>query len=89
MIVLVAALLGLLAATQDAPIVKSEFIFERAPFPSAHASTIVETHDGLVAAWFGGTRERHPVNPALVRQLSQAHAARLPRPLDALHRWSK
>jgi predicted neuraminidase len=42
------------------PIVTSEFIFERAPFPSAHASTIVETRDGLVAAWFGGTRERNP-----------------------------
>jgi hypothetical protein len=26
-------------------------------FASAHASTIVETSDGLVAAWFGGTRE--------------------------------
>jgi predicted neuraminidase len=42
------------------PIVRSEFIFERAPFPSAHASTIVETRDGLVAAWFGGTKERDP-----------------------------
>ena len=31
-----------------------------APFPSAHASTIVETPAGLVAAWFGGTREKHP-----------------------------
>jgi len=41
-------------------IVKSEFIFERAPFPSAHASTIVETRAGFVAAWFGGTRERDP-----------------------------
>ena len=41
-------------------IVTSEFIFERAPFPSAHASTIVETRDGLVAAWFGGTKERDP-----------------------------
>jgi predicted neuraminidase len=38
----------------------SEFVFERAPFPSAHASTIVETRGGLVAAWFGGTRERDP-----------------------------
>jgi predicted neuraminidase len=41
-------------------IVASEFIYERAPFPSAHASTIVETRGGLVAAWFGGTREKHP-----------------------------
>ena len=37
-----------------------EFIFTAAPFPSAHASTIVETPSGLVAAWFGGTREKHP-----------------------------
>lgn len=41
-------------------LVKSEFVFEHAPFPSAHASTIVETRSGLVAAWFGGTRERDP-----------------------------
>jgi predicted neuraminidase len=41
------------------PIVSAEFIFESAPFPSSHASTIVETNTGLVAAWFGGTREGH------------------------------
>jgi len=40
-----------------APPTTSEFIFETAPFASAHASTIAETRDGLVAAWFGGTRE--------------------------------
>jgi len=34
-----------------------EFIFMSAPFPSVHASTIAETRDGLVTAWFGGTRE--------------------------------
>jgi len=39
---------------------KSEFIYETAPFPQCHASTIAETKDGLVAAWFGGTRERAP-----------------------------
>jgi predicted neuraminidase len=41
-------------------IVKAEFIFEQAPFPSCHASTIAETKAGLVAAWFGGTREKSP-----------------------------
>jgi predicted neuraminidase len=41
-------------------IVLSEFIFDKAPFPSCHASTVVETKHGLVAAWFGGTRERAP-----------------------------
>ena len=39
------------------PSPSGEFIFESAPFASAHASTIVETDDGLVAAWFGGTKE--------------------------------
>ncbi len=41
-------------------IVKSEFIYDTASFPSCHASTIVETESGLVAAWFGGTAERNP-----------------------------
>src|SRR5688500_16828016 len=41
-------------------LVKREFIFESAPFPSSHASTIVETHGGLLAAWFGGTDEGEP-----------------------------
>ncbi len=38
-------------------IAKSEFIYERAPFPSCHASTVAETKSGLIAAWFGGTDE--------------------------------
>ncbi len=41
-------------------IVKSTFIFETAPFASAHASTIAETREGLVAAWFAGTKEGAP-----------------------------
>ena len=39
----------------DPAIVVREFLYEQAPFPSCHASTIAETPDGLVAAWFGGT----------------------------------
>jgi predicted neuraminidase len=48
-------------AIAESPIVSSEFVFETAPFPSCHASTIAETADGtLVAAWFGGKREKSP-----------------------------
>jgi len=61
-------LAGVLLATAFSPwilaqqpgVMKTEFIFETAPFPSCHASTIVETTSGLVAAWFGGTAERNP-----------------------------
>lgn len=38
-------------------IVTDEFIFDTASFPSSHSATIAETPEGLVAAWFGGTRE--------------------------------
>ena len=40
------------------PAIDQEFIFTSAPFPSCHASTIVELHNGgFLAAWFGGTKE--------------------------------
>jgi predicted neuraminidase len=48
------------AAAPADGVVKSEFIFTKAPFPSCHASTMAETKSGLVAAWFGGTAERNP-----------------------------
>ncbi|WP_090655898.1 sialidase family protein [Parafilimonas terrae] len=41
-------------------IITDEFIYDTAPYPSCHASTIAETPAGLVAAWFGGTAERNP-----------------------------
>ena len=42
-------------------LVTHEFIYEKASYPSCHASTIVESgQGGLVAAWFGGTAEKNP-----------------------------
>ena len=42
-------------------ILSSEFIYESAPFPACHASTICETQRGeFLAAWFGGTAESNP-----------------------------
>jgi predicted neuraminidase len=42
-------------------VVSSSFINENAPYPSCHASTIVEITPGVLgAAWFGGLYERHP-----------------------------
>jgi predicted neuraminidase len=50
---------SLLSPAAD-PLLKKEFLYESAPFPSCHASTIAETPTGLVAAWFGGTAEKDP-----------------------------
>jgi alpha-L-rhamnosidase len=41
-------------------ILKDEFIYEKASYPECHAATIAETPKGLVASWFGGTKERNP-----------------------------
>lgn len=40
-------------------ILVDEFIYEKAPFPECHASTIAETPEGLIVAWFGGMKERY------------------------------
>ncbi|XZE32792.1 sialidase family protein [Pirellulaceae bacterium SH501] len=53
------ALLPSSARAQEFVKVSEEFIYEIAPFPSCHASTIEEAADGtLVTAWFGGLYEK-------------------------------
>ena len=42
---------------QFAGYLDDEFVFSKAPFKQCHASTICQTSRGLVAAWFGGTKE--------------------------------
>ena len=54
-------LLPLPGRAGNAAVLRSEFVFERAPFRQCHASTIAETAPGrLAVAWFGGTREGNP-----------------------------
>ena len=36
------------------------YTLEARPTPQCHASTLAETREGLIAAWFGGTHEKHP-----------------------------
>jgi predicted neuraminidase len=48
------------AARAQAPqgaVVKTEFIADEMPTPSCHASTIAQSGDALVCAWFGGKAE--------------------------------
>lgn len=49
------------AATPHPAVRSAGFLYEQAPFPQCHASTLVETSAGtLLAAFFGGTHEKHP-----------------------------
>jgi len=57
---ILSVLAGAVAAADQPGMVRAEFIYETASFPSCHASTIAEGQRGLVAAWFGGTREGNP-----------------------------
>ena len=60
-LIIAALLTGFGPLADDPAIVFQEFIYESGPYPSVHASTIVETPQReLVAAWFGGQRERSP-----------------------------
>lgn len=45
------------AFAQSNSIVQRGYIYEKAPFIECHASTLAYTPKGLVAAWFGGTKE--------------------------------
>lgn len=49
-----------IAFSQSVNVISAGFIYENAPFPSCHASTVVETPDGIAAAWFGGKHENNP-----------------------------
>ncbi len=68
LVILIVALRFSTACFADNPfkgsnaIIASEFIYKKedVSFPSCHASTIAETSDGLIAAWFGGKEERDP-----------------------------
>lgn len=48
------------AKSEQPGFVKSELIYESAPFPKCHASTIAESKGQFVASWFGGTDEGNP-----------------------------
>lgn len=57
----VSTVAGAVRDRERPPVVRCEIIDDAPPYPQCHASTIAETAAGhLVAAWFGGTHERHP-----------------------------
>ncbi len=64
LVMVIGSVMMLTSGAQTLPwkrgIIKDEFIFEKAPFPESHSATIVETPKGIVAAWFGGTKEANP-----------------------------
>ncbi len=79
--VLLAARVG----AQDG-VVLAEFVFDDAPHPECHASTIAETASGaLVAAWFGGTAER---NADVGIWFSRLDPASLPSAGDSGNAWT-
>ncbi len=61
------------SAPPPASLVISEFIYQEAPFPQCHASTLAEGRNGLVAAWFGGLREQSPDVGIWVSRMDGGH----------------
>lgn len=46
---------------EEKAVLKNGYIYDSAPFPECHASTLVQTTKGtILAAWFGGEYEKHP-----------------------------
>jgi predicted neuraminidase len=50
-------LLSQTVLSQENSLVTRGYLYEKAPFIECHASTLAYTPKGLVAAWFGGTKE--------------------------------
>ncbi|WP_346859306.1 sialidase family protein [uncultured Draconibacterium sp.] len=44
----------------EVEILSTEFVSDSTQYAQCHASTIIETKDGFLMAYFGGTHERHP-----------------------------
>lgn len=53
---------GSVAGDDHGGLIRRAFIFQRGAYPTNHSSTIVETTNGLLAAWFGGPQARDPRN---------------------------
>lgn len=51
---------GIQLSAAQPGVLKKEHVFVEAPFDQCHASTIAEGKNGLVIAWFAGTREKNP-----------------------------
>jgi len=56
-VLIAGALLAGIAKTDNSAIISKEFINNPMPTKGVHASTIAESGDYFVSAWFGGTRE--------------------------------
>jgi predicted neuraminidase len=65
---------------------QAHFIFQDAPFASAHASTIAEAGDALVAAWFGGPYEGHP---EVGIWLARRQAGQWSAPVEVARGWDR
>lgn len=68
---------GALTVADEPGVISTEFLNgDNPPTRSSHASTIESTPGGLVAAWFGGTYEKHPdVGIWVVRQTDDGWSA--------------